>query len=484
MNFKEYLLIRFLINTYTGGTGYCQKMRKTYRPEVSTGDDGRRWVIGVQVSARCTQVSAALVGVLGEGYEMLVEVAGAQTAAVPRETTSLFQSLSAPGSAAHPPPPIALAACRQQLAEIQAALVSELIGTRNAAGRRVLALGVHDPGLWDYRCLGAAGTAAMPSGNAQATVPAAVKPLHLGEQVPVPGASYLSLSDPARLAELSGLNVIDAFPARDLALGGQGGPINALAQWILLRSQLRHAVLLDLGRTIRLTYLPAASADRASSRVIAFDVGPGTTLLDLLVQRLTQNETPYDPGGKLAVQGQRLGELIDHWLADPYFAAPPPRWHPQGVRPERFLSQAIPWAVRRKWSVQDLLCTATCFLAETAAGAIRRHLPGDWPVDEILVAGGGVQNGFLFRELSRLAPAPLVRAGNLPFPEAAIEAASAAILALLFIDQAPASQTAISNTSKPRPLGRLTPGTPQNWQRLLESCAAASRHARPLRAAV
>jgi hypothetical protein len=78
----------------------------------------------------------------------------------------------------------------------------------------------------------------------------------------------------------------------------------------------------------------------------------------------------------------------------------------------------------------------------------------------------------------------LVRAGNLPFPEEAVEAAASAILALLFIDQAPASQTAISNTSRPRPLGRLTPGSPQNWQRLLESCAAASRRARPLRAAM
>jgi 1,6-anhydro-N-acetylmuramate kinase len=459
-------------------------MPKLYRPEVPTADDGRRWVIGAQVSARCTHVSAALVGALGEGYEMQVEVAGLQTAAVPRETAALFQALSAPGGAAHPPP-TALAACRQQLAEIQAVLVGQLIGTRVAAGGRILALGVHDPGIWDHRCLAPSGTAAkihevQPSAGAAPTPGQSPSADH----VPAPGVAYLSLSDPARLAELTGLNVIDAFPARDLALGGLGGPINALAQWILLRSQLRHAVLLDLGRTIRLTYLPAASADRAYGRVIAFDAGPGTALLDLLVQRLTEGEKAFDPGGKLAVQGRRIPELIDHWLADPYFAAPPPRWHPQGVRPERFLSQALPWAVRQKWSIQDLLCSATCFVAEMVAAAIRRHLPGDWPVDEILVAGGGVQNGFLFRELARLAPAPLVRAGNLPYPEEAIEAAAAGILALLFIDQAPASQTAISNTSKPRPLGRLTPGSPQNWQRLLECCAAASRHARPLRTAV
>ncbi|MBN2577396.1 MAG: anhydro-N-acetylmuramic acid kinase [Pirellulales bacterium] len=459
-------------------------MPKLFRPEMPSADDGRRWVIGVEVSSRCTRASAVLLGALGTGYEMLGEVAAAETTVIPRETTDLFLALSASGTAAHHPSPAALAACRQQLAEIQATLVKQLLSKHPLPGNRALAVGVHDPGIWDWHSLAAAGTAARTSGNALADMPSAAKPLRFKDHSAPSGIGYISLSDPARLAELTGLNVIDAFPARDLVLGGQGGPVTALARWILLRSQLRHDVFLDLGRTVRLTYLPAGSADRAYAKVVAFDVGPGMTLLDLLTQRLTQGEQPFDVGGRLAVQGRRLPELIAHWLRDPYFSTPPPRWHPQGVRPERFLSEALPWAVREHWSIQDLLCSATSFLAEMIVDALRRHLPDDRPVDEILVAGGGVHNGFLLAELARLAPAPLVRMDDLPIAESSLEPAAVAVLALLAIDQVPASQTAVSNTATPRLLGRFTPGSPQHWQRLLTACATASQRARPLRAAV
>jgi 1,6-anhydro-N-acetylmuramate kinase len=468
-------------------------MLKLFRPETELTGDERRWAVGVQVSSRCTQVSAALVGVLGSGYDMLAEVAAAQTAAIPRETTSQFHALSHPGGSHYLPPPAALASCRQQLAEIQAALVNSLVSSQPLPSGQALAVGVHDPGIW---VTGKGDRSLLPERGIKETVPflptdaARQRPENWEgpprpmESVPFSGPGYLSLSDPARLAELTGLNVIDAFPARDLVLGGQGGPVTAVAQWILLRSQLRHGVFLDLGRTVRLTYLPAGSAERAPSQVLAFDVGPGMTLLDLLVQRLTQGEQAFDTGGRLAVQGCRIPELIARWLADPYFERSPPRWHPQGVRPERFLSEALPCAVQRNWSVQDLLCTATCFLAEMVNDAVRRHLPHDRPVEEIIVAGGGVHNGFLLSELARLAPAPLVRLSDLPLPEQSLEAASAAVLALLSIDQVPASQTAISRTATPRLLGRFTPGSPQNWQRLLEACMTASQHARPLRAAM
>ena len=103
---------------------------------------------------------------------------------------------------------------------------------------------------------------------------------------------YLALCDAARLAESTGMNVVYAFPARDLALGGRGGPITAVAEWMLLRSQLRNRVLLDLGRTTRLTYLPAASTDRAETKVVSFEVGPGTAILDMLVERLTNAQQP------------------------------------------------------------------------------------------------------------------------------------------------------------------------------------------------
>ncbi len=141
-------------------------------------------------------------------------------------------------------------------------------------------------------------------------------------------------------------------------------------------------------------------------------------------------------------------------------------------------------AVSSGWSVRDLLCTATCFIGEMIADTLARRMPEAAQFDEIIITGGGQQNGMLLGEIGRLIKTPLVRDIDLHMPLGALEPASIGVLALLYIDQIPASHTAISKTETPRLLGRLTPGSPQTWQRLLETCASHSPALRPLRSAM
>jgi len=233
-----------------------------------------------------------------------------------------------------------------------------------------------------------------------------------------------------------------------------------------------------------MTYLPAVAADKAASRILSFDVGPGTGLLDRLAQQLSGGAQRFDPGGSMAAQGRRIGELIEHWLADPYFDRPLPRWRPHGVRPERFLADALQMAVDADWSVRDVLCSATHFIAKTVAVAMRRRLAEDAMVDEIVVTGGGQQNGMLLREIARHCQLPIRRIGDLEIPVGAFASATIAVLALLHLDQIPANPTAITGAGVPRLLGRLTPGSPQSWQQLLRASTGHATKLRPLRSAV
>lgn len=420
-------------------------MAKLLRLDVPHSGDQCRFSVGVSVSSKCTQVSAALVGTVQRGLNVQAEPSAAVTASVPKETAAMFGPPAASAAAG------SLAVFRAQLAEIEAALVIDLLRGLGVAPGRVLAAGVHDPGLWNFDRSGSSG--------------------------------YLGLCDAARLAESTGLNVIDAFPARDLARGGQGGPIGAVAQWVLLKHPTRSRVLLDLGRTVRMTYLPPVAMESAALRILSFDVGPGTSMLDMLAARLSGGQHRFDPGGRLAVQGRRIPPLVEHWLADPYFDRPLPRWHPQGVRPERFLADSMQMAVDSGWSVRDLLCSATHFIAETIAGALRRRLPEDATLDEIVVTGGGQHNGMLLREIGRLTELPIVRLSE-NIPGDALAPASNAVLALLHLDQVPANHTAITGAEIPRVLGRLTPGSPQNWQKLLRTTGGVSPTLRPLRSAM
>ncbi|MBN1909153.1 MAG: anhydro-N-acetylmuramic acid kinase [Pirellulales bacterium] len=410
-----------------------------------------RFLAGVHVWPGCRQVGAALVVVQGQGLDARVEVVDFQQTATEETTVGLFRQLTLgdPGTRGVD----LIGQLRSELAAVESALLVQLTSSSALGPGRVLAAGVHDPGLWSFS-----------RGSVDA---------------------YLGLCDVARVAEQTGLNIVDALPARDVAQRGQGGPLAALAQWVLLADLQRTRVLVDLGRTVRMTLLPARTLPGANSCVLAFDVGPGMALLDLLAQELTGREQTFDPGGHLAVQGRKIPELLDHWLSDPYFDRPLPRWHPSGVRPERFLNSAVQMAVNAGWAVRDLLCTATHLVAESIARTLTRRLPADWPVDEVLVTGGGRHNGMLLRELgARLADTPLVVDHGLCECDAALEPACAAVLALFHLDQTPANPTAVTGAEIPRVLGRLTPGSPQNWQRLVHHLAETSQATRPLRSAL
>ena len=429
-------------------------MAATLRLHPPSSGDSRRWTIGILVSSDCRRLAATIVACAGRGVELEPEIVDGMTAEVPSDAAALFDQLAEPGAG---PAPIdaadAVATLRARLADLQAGVVNALLGQAGITPAQILAIGVHDPGWWT----GAKGSR----------------------------VSYLGLCDAARLAELTGLSVVDAFPARDVALGGQGGPLTALAEWILLRAPLLNRVLLDLGRTTRLSYLPRAAHGHGEPRLLSFDVGPGMRLLDLLAQRLTDGEEAFDPGGRFAVQGRRMQELIDHWLDDPYFRRPLPRWHPRGVRPERFLLEAVQMAVERGWSIRDLLCTATHFVAECVALAIYRRMPEDLAVDQVILTGGGRQNGMLLRELGGALPGvSLLPVEEVGMESEALGPACFALMAFFHLDQVPANRPAITGAEVGRVLGRLTPGSPQNWQRLLSEMAEGRPVVRALRSAL
>lgn len=424
-------------------------MPKILRFDPPSRRDPRRWAVGAVVACHGARLEASLVTAVGSGLEVQAEVAGVRAAPGGGELVSLFGQLASAASNAAG----VLAALRAHVALAQASLIQELLAESRVPPHRVLCAAVHDPGFWQPGKSGA--------------------------------PAYFGLTDAARLAEITGLNVIDAFAERDLASGGQGGPVTAVAQWLLLRCRDENRLLLDLGRTFRMTFLPAARDTCAAARILSFDVGPGTRLLDLLTHRLTGGQQRVDPGGKLAVQGRRIGELVEHWLADPYFERLLPRWHPHGVRPERFLTDALQMAVERSWSIRDLLCSATHFLAETVAAAVRRRVPQDDRVARIVLAGGGQHNGMLLREIgARLPGVPLTRSAELGVEAEAMDAACAAVLGLMFLDQVPANLPAVTGADVPRVLGRITPGSAQSWQRLLQRLTGSQSVVRPLRSAI
>ncbi len=197
----------------------------------------KRWMIGLAVGSRCRSLRAALVGAEGKGLTGRLEVYAADRLTLPREITRLFRQ---PRNRAQSAGDLPLLAA--QLAESQALLLDSFAARIAPVWDRVLAVAVDDPGLW---------------------------------RSAVGWTAYMGLCDSARLAELSGLNVVDAFPARDLAQEGRGRPILPIPHWILLHDSQKTRVLVTLGPTTRLTYLPGSRDASGASRIRSFRIKAG-----------------------------------------------------------------------------------------------------------------------------------------------------------------------------------------------------------------
>jgi anhydro-N-acetylmuramic acid kinase len=127
----------------------------------------------------------------------------------------------------------------------------------------------------------------------------------------------VQLNNGALLAELTGIHVVGDFRSRDIAAGGQGAPLVPAFHDRVLRHPGVHRVILNIGGIANLT-------DLAPNRTtIGFDSGPGNLLMDAWMMK--HQGKSYDKDGAWAACGKVIPALLQRLLAEPFFAAPPPK---------------------------------------------------------------------------------------------------------------------------------------------------------------
>jgi anhydro-N-acetylmuramic acid kinase len=278
--------------------------------------------------------------------------------------------------------------------------------------------------------------------------------------------SFLNLGMPAVIAERCGVTTVSDFRSRDLAAGGIGVPLAALADYILFHAYHpdEDRLMIHLGTVAQLVYLPR---NCRIQEITGFEAGPCNLLLDSLMQQLTNGQEQFDSGGKYAVQGRCLEPVLQRWLHHPFLQRRPPRTVPRHLFGEAFAVQAVRQAKEQNWKPFDLLCTATHFVVRTIALAIERYLPpASSQGRRVLLSGGGTRNGLLRHLLhEQIGPAEAIDAAGVP--RQARKAAAAGILATLCLDGVPANLPQATGAAGSRLLGNVTPGSTANWARCL-----------------
>jgi anhydro-N-acetylmuramic acid kinase len=272
------------------------------------------------------------------------------------------------------------------------------------------------------------------------------------------------------LAERTGLTVFSEFRERDLAAGGQGMPITALADWVQFRHADEPRLLLHLGGVTSIVYIPANARPQD---VLAFECGPGTRLLDAVIRQGSGGKERYDAGGKYAVQGHCLDALVARWLDHPFLHARPPKSLPRSEFGANWVDRAARDVIDAKGSMEDFLCSLSHFVVKIVARACRQLPKGAAPL-HIWLSGGGSRNGLFWRLLEDELPGvALHRLDELGVPTQARQATGAAVLAAMAVDGIPASSPNATGAVG-RLLGKVTPGEPRNWARCLRWMAEQS----------
>jgi anhydro-N-acetylmuramic acid kinase len=380
-----------------------------------------RLVLGVAVNIDAGELDVALVGVAGMGLDCRIQCISTGTAPNSRSSGGLPESRSASGAAFAGPYDVGaiadrindtiVSACKRAAVPVDQVLLVGLLATD-----------------WQIR----------------------------------PELERIA----ARVSERSGVTVAVGFGLRDWAAGGQGRPVGPMVDWMIGNNQRFSRIFVHVDESTRLTFLPAAAGP---SRVRSFEAGPGLKLLDALAAAFSQGRSSVDSRGMLAVQGRQIKPLVRRWATH------------QSVRPSNskpsdppdfaalFVEETLQMAIERGWSVADVLCTATHFIAACAADVVRQCVLKDQNVEQAIIVGHGTSNGFLlhlFEEQFRD-----VGIATVAIPEIArdvYEAVTASVLGCLTLDGIPANLPGITGARGPRILGQLFPGSVGNWQHCVE----------------
>jgi anhydro-N-acetylmuramic acid kinase len=244
------------------------------------------------------------------------------------------------------------------------------------------------------------------------------------------------------IAKGTGIDCVADFRNADLALGGQGAPlVPPFHEW-LFRSADADRCVLNIGGIANYTFLPAAPGP-----IGGFDTGPGNTLMDAWIRR--HHNVDYDEEGRWAASGATNPALLEAMLADPYFAAAPPKSTGFEYFNDDWLS-ALPGGDIDPADVQATLADLT---ATTIADAIAEHAA---QARELLICGGGVHNRDLLRRLAaRLPSMTLASTADFGLDPDHVEACAFAWLAMRSMNGEPGNSPEVTGASRAAVLGAI-----------------------------
>ncbi len=265
----------------------------------------------------------------------------------------------------------------------------------------------------------------------------------------------LQLGESAVLAEAFGVPVVSDFRVRDVAAGGTGAPLVPMVDYLLFKDLNQTVLLLNIGGIANFTIVPRNATN--PDVVLAFDTGPGNALMDRLAEIMTASQWSHDWDGKVASQGKILPQVLAELQQHPFILTPPPKSTGPEIFSKNLLADLIARYGISPAQYQDLMATLNYFTAWSIFYNYDQYCRPNFPVETVIVSGGGAHNPVLMTHLAQLfGNIPVRIANDYGIPADGKEALAFAILAALTIWDMPGNIPAVTGARHPVILGKIT----------------------------
>lgn len=265
--------------------------------------------------------------------------------------------------------------------------------------------------------------------------------------------STLQIGDISVIAKRTGKPVVGDYRPADMAVGGQGAPLVPYADYWMFRHPEKGRVLQNIGGIGNCTAIPAGGGPES---VIAFDTGPGNMLIDQAVYTLSDSRSSYDEGGRWAATGRPHEQTVAAMMADPYFAARPPKTTGREWFGKSYADRWLSAMEADGLSAADQVATFTAFTAHSIVQSCKAYILPHFRVEELIVSGGGAHNRTLLGMIAGLLPELTVTTAEaLGVPSDAKEAVAFALFANDFLFGQSNNLPAATGADRPTVMGKL-----------------------------
>jgi anhydro-N-acetylmuramic acid kinase len=255
----------------------------------------------------------------------------------------------------------------------------------------------------------------------------------------------LQLLDGARLAEVTGIDVVCDFRSADIAAGGQGAPLAPAFHREVFASTSTSRNIINIGGIANVTLLHPEQA-----APVGFDTGPGNSLMDLWCKQHLNFD--FDEDGRWASQGKCIASLLAQFMACPYFSMPGPKSTGRDLFNAGWLQIQLDAHKAANPSNAQLAVDVQATLLELTAVTIAEQLTSG----DAYVCGGGAKNIALMLRLQALHQSgKILTTQALGIEPQAVEALAFAWLGYKRIALEPANLPSVTAAKGPRVLGAI-----------------------------